>query len=57
MFVYIYTSPDMFRSEFDHPQGFLCVLGLATKNVADKSPVFTPRMWLYICCMLSPALA
>jgi len=49
MSVYIHTSPDMFRSEFDHPQGLLYVLGLATKNIAGKSPVFTPRLWLYIC--------
>jgi hypothetical protein len=32
MFVYISASPDMFRSEFDHPQVFM-YLCLATKTL------------------------
>jgi hypothetical protein len=31
MSVYIHAPPDMFRSKFDHLQGLLSVLGMATK--------------------------
>jgi hypothetical protein len=56
MSVYIHAPPDMFRPKFDHLQGLLSVLGMATKNVAGKWLAFTSSMWLYFCYMLFPTL-
>jgi hypothetical protein len=54
MSVYIHTPPDMFQSRFDHLQGLLSVLGMATKNVASNWLAFTSSMWLYLGHLTTP---
>jgi hypothetical protein len=43
MFVFIKASPYMFRSEFDHPQGFMYPRH-SYQTVVGCCPDFTPSM-------------
>jgi hypothetical protein len=53
MFVFIKASPYMFRSDDDHPQGFMYPRH-SYWNVVGCSPDFTPSMWLYFCLRCCP---